>query len=182
MTFRAFISVDVGPVPGLVELAKELESMDAALNPVDPQNLHVTLKFLGDVPEGRTDDILETMRLAAQEVEPFTCRLQGVGAFPDEEFIKVVWAGFEGAEPMTRVAEELEEGLAHIRKEDHDFTPHVTLARMTGGHGKARVQAFLDDHRHDELGTVEVPEIRLKQSDLRPEGPVYSTVEQVPLG
>lgn len=181
MAFRAFLAVDVGPVPGLVDLHDELDRIDAALKTVEPQKFHVTMKFLGDVARDRVPEIQEAMDRATDGIEPFTARLVGVGAFPSQEFIKVVWAGMTGAEPLSAIAERLEEDLAHIEKVDHEFTPHVTLARMKGGGGKDRVQAFLDDHRDEAFGEVPIEALKLEESELKPDGPVYSTVEEAPL-
>lgn len=181
MAFRAFVSVDFGSLPGLLDLHEELDRTDAALKLVDPNQYHLTLKFLGDVGEDRVPEIVDAMRSAADGVEAFDARFHGVGAFPSEEFIKVVWAGMAGAEALSEVAGSLEEDLGHIRSKDHDFHPHVTLARMQGGRGKERVQAFLADHRDEPLDEVAVERIRLKRSELTPEGPVYETVEEVRL-
>lgn len=181
MAFRAFISVDFGSLPGLLDLHEELDRTDAALKLVDPNQYHMTLKFLGDVAVDRIPEIVDAMRSAAEGVDAFDARFHGVGAFPSEDFIKVVWAGMAGAGALSGIVESLEEDLGHIRSEDHDFHPHVTLARMQGGRGKERVQAFLADRADEPLDEVSIERIRLKRSELTPEGPVYETVEEVPL-
>lgn len=185
MTFRAFVSVDVGPLDGLTRLHGELVDLarrGAALKVVDPELYHLTLKFLGDVPDDAVPGIVEAMERAASKAEPFTCRLRGVGAFPDTGYIAVVWAGIEGADALADVAASLNEDLAHLRDEKRPFSPHLTLARMKGASGKEEVQAFLKTHADDALDELTVDAIRLKRSELGPEGPSYSTVEEVALG
>lgn len=181
MAFRAFVAVDVGPLDGLVRLHRELQGADAALKVVDPANFHLTLKFLGDIDDAQAAEVASAMEAACDGVAPFTLRFHGVGAFPDHDFIKVVWAGVEDADALGPVADRLHDDLAHIRDEKRAFSPHLTLARMRGAKGKEWVQDFLERHADDAIDTLEVDAVRLKRSDLSPEGPTYTTVEEVPL-
>lgn len=181
MPFRAFIAVDVGALPELVRLSEELSGAETAVKVVEPEKFHLTLKFLGDVDEDAVPRIVEAMETACQGVGPFPMTFRGVGAFPSPDFIKVVWAGVDGGDPLGPIAASLNDDLAHVRAEKREFSPHLTLARMRGAQGKAWVQDFLDRHAEVELDTLEVDAVRLKRSELGPEGPSYATVEEVPL-
>ena len=183
---RAFFAVTVpeslaGPIADV-----QAAFADAAgLRPVDPGDAHVTLKFLGDVPAADLDAVVEAGERAVDRagVGSFECSITGLGVFPSLEYISVVWAGVEeGHTELTRLHEALEAETTALGAEptDHEFTPHVTLARMDDGRGKELVRKVVGE-RHPEIGTVEVDSVRLVESTLTDEGPVYDTIETVAL-
>lgn len=183
---RAFFSVDlpenlVEPLAGVQAEFDEADGLDV----VDPAQAHVTLKFLGDVADGELDDVLAAGEQAVDraDVDPFECRVAGLGVFPSLEYISVVWVGIdEGSEELTRLHEALEAETTAIGfdPEDHEFTPHMTLARMSDARGKELVQEVVRE-RDPDIGRFEVAEIRLTKSTLTASGPVYETVETFPL-
>jgi len=184
---RLFVSVDL---PG--ELAPAVESVQddlrdaSGLDFTDPTQAHLTLKFLGETDPERLDEIGDALgeAVAAADVAPFEATVEGIGAFPSPEYIQVVWLGIgRGAEELTRLHEAIETRTTELGfdPEDHEFTPHVTLARMNHAGGKDLVQRALRE-REPELGSMRVEEVRLKESDLGADGPTYSTVERFPLG
>ena len=196
---RAFFAVDLpeslaGP---LAAIQTDLDDA-AGLSFTDPTQAHVTLKFLGEIDanDGASDDAdhdtpsLNDIRTAGQQavdsadVDPFDCSVAGLGVFPTLDYISVVWAGVEdGTEELTALhrALEAETTALAVDPEDHAFTPHVTLARMTDARGKAFVQEIVRE-RDPEFGRFEVDEIRLVKSTLTVEGPVYETVSSISLG
>ena len=183
MPFRGFIAVEVGPLPPLLPLLDELRATGADLKVVAPENLHLTLKFLGDVSDERADAIVEAVRGACQGQDPFTMRLTGMGTFPPRGAPRVVWVGLEGAEPLEAIARALEERLLLLGypAEDRPFRAHVTLARARSPQGKGAVIGVVKAHERDELGAVEVRDVRLMRSELSRAGPTYSVVASVPL-
>ena len=183
---RLFVSVDLPD-----ELAKPVADLQAAfadasgLTVTDPEQAHVTVKFLGDVDAGRVPGLCGELEAAVADagVEPFTARFGGLGVFPNLEYISVVWLGVEdGGEELTRLHEAVEDRMTAMGfdPEGHDFTPHVTLARMEHAGGKELVQALVRE-REPTVGETTVEEVRLTESTLTAEGPVYSTVESFPL-
>jgi 2'-5' RNA ligase len=183
---RLFVSVDLpddlaDPVADLQE-----EFADASgLKFTDPEQAHITMKFLGDVDEYRVPDLERELAAAVDDadVEPFTVRYGGLGVFPSLEYISVVWLGVEdGGAELTRLHEAIEERTTAMGfdAEEHDFTPHVTLARMEHAGGKELVQKLVQE-REPTIGETRVDEVRLTESTLTDEGPVYSTVESFPL-
>ena len=183
---RLFVSVDLPdtlaePIAGLQDDLAPAAGIDLT----DPTQAHLTLKFLGDVDPDRLDDIEAALERAvdAADVDPFEATFEGVGAFPSEEYIRVVWLGVStGADAFTALARAVEAELTDIGfdPEGHDFTPHVTLGRMHHAGGKERVQAFLRE-RDPTVGSMVVEEVRLTESQLGPDGPEYRTVFPVPL-
>ncbi|MEO2241379.1 MAG: RNA 2',3'-cyclic phosphodiesterase [Euryarchaeota archaeon] len=186
-TFRAFISIDIEEdevIDRIQELQDRLKASGADLKLVEPENVHLTLKFLGDIPESRVSEVVEAMERAADTVEPFTLRLKGLGVFPNIRHIRVVWVGVdEGADETKAMAAVLEDELGRrgFRRERRDFVPHVTIARVRSGRNKAQLVEAIRELSSVEVGDVEVTAIRLKKSILRPEGPEYHTVEEVKL-
>ncbi|ADB59132.1 2'-5' RNA ligase [Haloterrigena turkmenica DSM 5511] len=183
---RLFVSVDLpddlaAPVADLQD-----EFADAGgLNFTDPEQAHLTLKFLGDVDEDRVPALERELEAAVADadVDHFTVRYGGLGVFPSLDYISVVWLGTEtGGEELTRLHEAIEERTTAMgfEPESHDFTPHVTLARMEHAGSKDRVQELVRE-RDPTIGETTVEEIRLTESTLTDSGPVYSTVESFPL-
>ncbi|MFB6136908.1 MAG: RNA 2',3'-cyclic phosphodiesterase [Halobacteriaceae archaeon] len=184
---RLFVSVDLSPA--LHEAVAELqgEFADASgLNLTDPSQPHVTVKFLGDVDPGRESEVTETLATAVEgaDVEPFEAEFGGLGVFPDLSYISVVWLGVRnGATELTRLHEAVESAFVErgFDPEDHEFTPHVTLARMEHAGGKELVQELVRE-TDPTVGQMRVEEVRLTESELGPSGPEYTTLARVPLG
>ncbi len=183
MAFRAFISVDLPELDALRALGEELRRTGAALKIVDLGQVHLTLKFLGDTEEALVPRIVEAMRATVAGNRPFAVRLVGTGAFPNLRRMNVVWVGMEGAEPLVEIARRLEAGMEPLGypREGRDFSAHVTVARVKGPRGLDDLRRVLGAHARDPFGEVLVDRVRLKKSVLTPQGPVYSTVEEVPL-
>lgn len=183
---RAFYSVDLPDrlADPIADLQATVDDADG-LRFVDPQQAHVTLKFLGDVADDEIDDVLAAGERAVDDanVDPFECRIAGLGVFPSLEYISVVWAGVdEGSEELTALHEALETETTALGfdPEEHSFTPHVTLARMNDARGKELVQEHVRE-RDPDIGRFEVEAIRLTESTLTADGPVYDTVERLRL-
>jgi len=171
VSLRSFVAVEVGPRPALARLRDEAAALDRDLKAVAPENLHVTLRFLGDVDASEVLAILEALREACAGVAPFTMRLRGVGAFPSPARARVLWAGLEGADPLARVADGLSRRLG---APDKPFAAHVTLARAKTPKGAAKVPAFVARHRDWQGDEVPVERIVLMRSELAREGPTYT--------
>ncbi|WP_137290985.1 RNA 2',3'-cyclic phosphodiesterase [Natronorubrum halophilum] len=197
---RSFVSVDLPDALAQPVSRLQDEFADAnGLTFTDPEQAHVTLKFLGDVDEDGLPELERELEAAVKDadVDPFTARFGGLGVFPSLDYIRVVWLGVEdGGEELTRLHEATEKRTTEMgfEAESHDFTPHVTLARMEHAGGKDLVQQLVRESRasspgderrsrgsEPEVGEMDVEEIRLTESTLADEGPAYSTVESFSL-
>ncbi len=181
---RLFVSVDVG------SLAEDIRSVQAPLRGLeglrrtDPEQAHATVKFLGE-GEHDLDALGDALERAVTEasVGPFDVSLGDVGAFPSEEYIRVVWLGFrDGIEQLAELHRRVETRTTDLGydAERHEFTPHVTLARMDNAASKAAVRRFLRESDPD-VGSVRIEVLRLKESTLTPDGPEYRTVRHFEL-
>jgi 2'-5' RNA ligase len=183
---RLFVSVDLpAELADAVAAAQEPLVDAAGLNPTDPEQAHVTLKFLGDTPDRRVGPLVDALSAAVEEanVDPFEATYGGYGVFPSLDYISVVWLGVaEGDAELGRLHEAVEDRTTDIGFDpaDHEFTPHVTLARMEHAASKDHVQEVVRS-RDPTVGTATVSSVRLTESELGPDGPEYGTVERFDL-
>lgn len=167
---RLFVAVPVpeGIREGVAGLGREIAG--EGIVPVAAGNMHVTLKFLGEIDERKLGDIEQ--RLRGIGFAPFGCTVRGVGVFPDENYIRVVWAGIESGGKLESLAEEVIGALSGYG-EDKRFSAHLTMARVKR---KVDLKAFLETHRNDGFGAFQVSSFLLVQSELMPGGPKYTVV------
>jgi 2'-5' RNA ligase len=184
---RLFVSVDLPDELADAVAGLQDEFADAAgLNFVEPAQAHVTLKFLGDVEASRESELAGALDSAVETagVDPFDAAFAGLGVFPTLDYISVVWLGVEeGSAELEALHEAIEQEFVENRgfdPEDHEFTPHVTLARMEHAGGKELVQNVVESN-HPDVATMRVTEVCLTESHLTSEGPEYETVHAVEL-
>jgi 2'-5' RNA ligase len=168
---RTFIAVGISDEvrQRIAELQKELPSKEA-LKVVDPGIIHITLKFLGEIDESKVPEIKKI--ISSISFEPFTVTTKGVGVFPNENFIRVIWIGAPSPE-LDAMAKELNEKLKTLGFKSEEFTSHVTIARVKT---KIDLTRFLADHREEKFGSFAVDGLRLMKSTLTPKGPIYEEV------
>ena len=172
---RCFIALEIsGEIKGKLEKVKRELGIDG-LKLVEPENTHLTLKFLGEVEEEQVENVKKALDGLARN--SFSMKVQGIGVFPKPEFVRVVWAGAE-SEELKQLAEDLNEALAKLGFKQESFTGHVTLARVKK---KVDLSSFITSHEKDEFGESKISRIILKNSTLTPKGPVYEDVYEVKL-
>ncbi len=185
MSKRLFVSVDLDGFADEVRGVQRRFEGAGGLNLTDPEQAHLTLKFLGDTGTDRVSELVAELERAVEDsgVDPFSAEFGGLGVFPTMDYISVVWLGVrDGTEESTRLHEAIEKRAVTMgfNPEDHDFTPHVTLARMDHAGGKERVQQVVRNE-DPTVGTMQVEAVRLTESTLTQDGPEYTTVASVPL-
>ena len=152
---------------------------------VEPDLLHVTLKFLGEVPAERREEIESAAAETANKFSALVVECGGVGAFPNSRKPRTVWLGLsgQGEGALAALAGELESALAArgFPREERPFRPHLTLGRVKGPKGLSKLARRLE--RAADTQTVEWPvrSLHLVKSDLRPTGPLYTTLREFPL-
>jgi len=183
VTFRGFIAVDVPASPDLDAFAAELRNAGPSWKVVRTDQLHLTVKFLGETEEGLVPEIAAAVQEATSGVRPFEIRIQGTGAFPSLARMNVIWVGVEGAEVIARIADALETSLESLGfpRERRPWKAHATLARVKEHRDLDRVRRLLEVHAKDAFGVHTVDAVHLKKSLLTPEGARYSVVETVKL-
>jgi RNA 2',3'-cyclic 3'-phosphodiesterase len=185
---RTFIAVDLaaGIKDRLIALQEKLGGNSAGVKWVTRPNMHLTLLFLGEVGELEVVDICRVVQERAGRHEPFTLEVVGLGAFPNVRRPKILWAGIaEGVEPLKALHSDLEEGLLDLgcyRREDRDYTPHLTLGRLTHDERADDWGAALAKHKDWRGGSSPADEVLVMASELRRDGPQYSVMGRAPLG
>ena len=181
-SIRSFLAFDIENEAVRNKLAsaqRRLAQTGADLKLVEPQNIHVTVRFLGDITPSMVEKIYAEMQKL--QFTPFNVQIKGLGAFPDLRYPRVVWAGItEGADQLKNVFSQLESrlrslGFAPDRK---GFSPHLTIARVRSGRNKAQLADFVAENANYDFGAINAECLRLKRSDLTPRGPIYSTLKE----
>jgi len=179
---RCFISVDLeNPdlLDALEEAQRGLQMTGADIKCVESENIHLTLRFLGDVRESLVERLQHLVSKA--DVNPFRSELKGLGAFPKLHRPRVVWAGIsQGVEELTHIFRNVERELVEMgfKPERRGFSPHITIARVRSGRNRDRLAEYVRSHSNDLFGGFEVKHVRLKKSILTPRGPIYSTLAE----
>lgn len=183
---RIFIAVPLdAALRGAVEdVERKLETAGAALRWIAAENLHFTLRFLGQISAAELLRVRRAVRAAVLDTERFEIRLAGVGAFPSPRRPQVVWVGItEGEEQLGQLARRLDDALAKERfpKEPRAYHPHLTLARVKDPQRAGSVEPAIASLTGVEVGKQGVASIVVMESRLRPSGALYVPVEEVPL-
>lgn len=170
---RLFIAIDVPPwiKESLAIAQKKLPSEGIRL--VEPRNMHITLKFLGEVSPKKLQEIEQ--KLSKLEEKNFQIVVKGVGTFPNEQYVKVVWVGCKTKE-LAQLAEKINKALPEFPAES--FAEHITIARVSR---KTNLKAFLDMYRDFRFGDFKAEKFWLMSSELTPAGPKYSVLSEYTL-
>ncbi|MEM3784980.1 MAG: RNA 2',3'-cyclic phosphodiesterase [Candidatus Bathyarchaeia archaeon] len=181
-SIRSFIAFDLeNPVvkDKILEIQRALAKTGADLKLVEPENIHITLRFLGNISLSMVEKIFGEMKKV--QFSSFDIKICGLGAFPNVRYPRVVWAGItQGAEQLQNIFNQLEPQLRRLgfKPNPKGFSPHLTIARVKSGRNKAELAKFIGEHSNYEFGVVKAECLRLKRSDLTPKGPVYSTLRE----
>jgi len=188
---RSFIAIELPEEAkkGLAKLRKELERDEHKfVKWVDPGGIHLTLKFLGNIPSKRVAEITGAMQQAAQGISPFRLEISGLGVFPSLRQVRVFWVGISGeVDKLSRLQQSIESALVTIgfAKEERPFTPHLTLARIREGASPAERKSFgelVGTTIFEDKYPIKVDAISLMRSQLTPAGAIYSRLSVVGLG
>lgn len=180
---RSFIAFDIDNqeiLKRLTEAQEKLVKSGADLKPVEPENIHVTMRFLGDIQSSMIDKIHSEMEQAV--FKPFDVEIRGVGAFPSTKYARVVWAGIkEGTDGLRDIFNQVEPRLRKLglRPDSKGFSPHITIARVRSGRNKDQLAYCIDELADYPFGALRADCLRLKKSVLTPKGPIYSTLKEV---
>jgi 2'-5' RNA ligase len=179
---RTFIAVNLDPaIKARIGEAEE-DFRIKGVRPVDPELIHVTLKFLGNVEEGRIDEIADALEKV--KVAPFTARIGSIGGFPNARSPRVIWIGAEPAESFVDLNRQVEDRLADIGFErEGRFNAHVTIGRVKfpDPEQKQRLPGLFEKYKDFEAGSMKVDRIHVMQSRLSPKGPKYEALREIML-
>jgi RNA 2',3'-cyclic 3'-phosphodiesterase len=179
---RTFIAVNLDPAVRARIAEAEEDFRIKGVRLVDPELIHVTLKFLGNVEEGRIDEIAAA--LGKVKAAPFDARLQSIGGFPNDRSPRVIWIGAEPGESFNDLNRQVEDRLADSGFErEGRFKPHVTIGRVKfpDPEQKQRLPGLFEKYRTFDAGGMKVDRIHVMQSRLSPKGPKYEALREIML-
>lgn len=168
---RLFIAIDLDQE----DYFKQIQGQIPEARATYPKMFHLTLKFLGEID--KKEEIIKA--LDKIKFKPFRLKTTKIGIFPSEDYIKVVWLGLEENNDLIRLQEDIEKALESFNfKKDHNFHPHITLARIKFIKQDQKKE-FIDDLKQIKFAEkeFEVNEFKLIKSELTKQGPVYEDVE-----
>ena len=185
---RLFIAVEVEDANVLKRIITFRDQVVACargrgVKAVEDENIHLTIRFIGEVPEALLPSIEKCLDLCAS-VKKFKVIVKGVGAFPSLSRPRVIWVGVEeGADQFRQLRKILDNCLKDIVSPDkHEFTPHITIARVKGSIDRECLASLISENQDLVFGEYTVTTVKLKRSILRPQGPLYIDLKSVKLG
>jgi len=193
-TIRSFIAIELSH-EARTELARLQSWLKEASPPktvrwTDPRNVHLTLHFLGDLEEDRLEDVGRTVRDAAAAHTPLSLNLSNLGCFPNTRRARIVWVGLTGdidhlVSLQSDLGDRLNKGVG-FEPESRTYSPHLTIGRVKKGLTQSQLRALgriLESQipRVGHLASVRVDYIHFIRSDLKPDGPIYTSLAKAQL-
>ena len=188
---RLFIAIPLSEsirqeiIPLQNRIKQVADSWGADVRWTQPEQMHVTLKFLGECPDKSPHGIGEALKTVARETEDFSIQFGGFGGFPQRGNPRVLWLGLlEGLPEVKALAERVEYALEPygFKKEDHGFHAHLTLGRVKSIRNSNAFHRWRETEKPPGPGKMMAGKISLIQSVLSPAGPTYTTLKEVTLG
>lgn len=183
MGIRCFIAVplDKDIKKEIASSTENLKKTGSDVRWVSVENLHITLKFLGDTDEQILPLLKEKLSIIASSSRPFSLTLQGTGVFPDQRRPRVVWIDIKDHEELMRLQEEIEEVATSLgfSREDRPFSPHLTIGRVRSPRNIAALLAALEKLKEKDFGNIDVRSVCLMKSELRSAGAQYETIMEL---
>jgi len=184
---RSFLAIEIPRAiqKKMEEVEGDLRSSHADVRWMNPEKIHLTLKFFGNIDESKIDLIVRSMEEPIRTLSAFSLKVLGVGAFPHLKNPRVIWMGLaDGKEVLISFQKKVETEFEKIgfASEEKPFHPHLTLGRVKSNRGRDELVSRMEKHREEEFGDFQVERVVLFKSDLRPLGPIYTALREIKLG
>ncbi|MCF7848237.1 MAG: RNA 2',3'-cyclic phosphodiesterase [Kiritimatiellales bacterium] len=184
-TVRAFIAVELNDaVRGeLAGLQRRLKKAHADVRWVRTEGMHLTLAFLGDVPVEKFQPLETALDESFQSLEPFSVKATGIGTFGKPSRPRVVWAGIADGPPLMELQHKTVQALrkAAVDFDEKPFSPHLTLGRVKSPKNIQHMLELFEKEQATEFGSVDVTEVLLMKSELKPTGAEHTVLHRFPL-
>lgn len=183
---RLFIAIELPDSikQGIAKVQDELRAAGAIAGWTRPEGIHLTLKFLGEVPEEKASEVMAALTGAVRGSEKLNLEVAGAGAFPNVKVPRVLWIGVTGdIEKLAILQAKVGDAMERLgfEREARTFSPHLTLARVKFPRPRDNWQRKIDSIREVKLGAFEAGHVSLMKSELRREGAVYTEVGRAEL-
>lgn len=163
------------------ELIDILKKHNIDIKWVTTENLHITLKFLGNTPENLLSEIKESLSNVVSFYKPFYIKINTTGVFPNKKYPRVIWVGINDSEILNKLKMDIEKSMALLGfpKEDKEFNPHITIGRVRSQKGILNLINELDNFKEKNFGGTNIKSIKLMKSELKPKGAEYSCIYEI---
>ncbi len=182
---RCFIAIDLDErvKMALSAFQNKLKGCNADIRWVNPENIHLTLKFLGNIDESMLDKVKTNLEDICNKYNRFGLEAKGMGLFPDKRRPRVLWVDIRGNDSLTGLQRDIEEGMVSLGfdREDRRFSPHLTIGRFRSWRGIEALYDKIQLHKDDSFGLINVRSVFLMESKLRPSGAEYRKIAEVSL-
>lgn len=182
---RSFLAIELSEAvkSALSGLQRNFRSCGADIRWVNPDNIHLTLKFLGEITEETVRDIVKLMTLICSRNNSFQLDIKGINVFPGLKSPRVLWVGVEDLDSLNTLQQEIEEGTTSLgfKRENRKFKPHLTLGRFRSSKEKESIIKACSLRKEDVLGSVDVKSVSLMKSELNSSGARHSIIAELPL-
>jgi RNA 2',3'-cyclic 3'-phosphodiesterase len=184
---RIFIGIklDTTAIEQTEKFLKPFKKIACPIRWVKPGNIHITLKFIGEIPDKKYPPILQAVTEAAASLHAgeFDVTLSGCGKFGPRDTLNIFWVGIAPQDTLTQLYEKIENSLFKIGipKEDRPFKPHITIGRNKKDFNFKPVFNLIDENKDRKITGMHVTHFQLFESQLAPEGPVYTILKEIPL-
>jgi 2'-5' RNA ligase len=184
---RLFIAIEIpeGIKKEMVGLQEKLKKSGADASWPGPEGVHLTLKFLGEVPESKVEEIKNALAAVAGGTGPFRLEAAGAGTFPSAKNPRVAWLGVTGdIDKLSALQQAIEDAMRGVgfEQEEREFKPHLTLARIKYVRSRDAWQSAMSGIKDVRLPAFDVTHVSLMKSELHRTGAVYTEVARVELG
>jgi len=183
-TIRAFVAFELPQrvIASIEEIQNLLREYGFNMRWVRPKNIHLTLKFLGNIKTADVETVGDAVEKAVGGFAPLSLEVRGVGVFPDLRRPRVLWTGIAGqTTELKQLQNAIENGLHAIGfpKEARPFKEHLTLGRVKGPLERKTLQQALEAHTDFQSGPFTVDRVFVYKSDLKPSGPEYTKLSVI---
>ncbi|MCF8229328.1 MAG: RNA 2',3'-cyclic phosphodiesterase [Bacteroidales bacterium] len=179
---RLFAAIKLHPTDKFLELFGQLQNQlkQDKIKWVDPQKIHITLKFFGDTTEENIDEIAGAMDDAVFDASPFELQMHNVGIFGSSYKPRVIWFGIEASEKLRSLYQNLKVNLEELgyKYDRQNFVPHLTVGRIRHIQNKRYFQQVINRFKDEDIQKEKIDRLILFESILRPQGPEYIVVEE----
>jgi len=187
---RLFIAVDLSQniLNKIEEITADFKkhTPPTALKWVETENLHLTVKFIGELQESKLQHLKDLLFQSLCHQAPFEIGVSGLGMYPTKNNPRVIWLGITGEKPLIQIHKTLDQNLAElgIKPEGRPFSPHLTIARVRKNVDSSAVKSIgktVSQFTVEPLGAISIDQVQLYKSVLTPTGPIYTSLLAVPL-
>jgi len=177
---RCFIAIDIGEEvrDAISRLIIDLKKFNGDIRWVPIKNVHITLRFLGDIKKEMIEDIKKAIKNTIKEEKKFILNIRGTGVFPEQKKPRVLWVGIDNSQKLLSIYQKIQKEIEILgfQKEKRNFNPHITIGRVKSNKGIRRVIKELIRFNNKEFGKIHVDKIMLMQSILKPTGAEYKEI------